>query len=270
MGLAASQARLLLLTARKSDLEYRAQMICQRKVMLAMQTEELATNYSKALNNRMLYFTWTTDQSKGTTKQELLTYSNFTSAQNVTRYRLIDPNTGKIACLSLEEASKYVNEKKYQDGEGNFTDKAGYDAAVAEQQKSMVVLPALKNTEYLQQAIQSGALIIQRMYTEQVAKLDDEGNPIKENGQTKYDTLTDWQSTPLSGMEDVDSKLYQDDDAEASAEYEYQSLLVQTQDKQLDVELKQVETQQKACESEIDSVKKVLEKNIESSFKTFS
>ena len=41
MGLAASQARLLLLTARKSDLEYRAQQITNTEMILAMQTEQM-------------------------------------------------------------------------------------------------------------------------------------------------------------------------------------------------------------------------------------
>ena len=49
MGLASSQARMLLLTARKSDLEYRAQMISQRKMNLALETERLATDYSRAI-----------------------------------------------------------------------------------------------------------------------------------------------------------------------------------------------------------------------------
>ena len=109
MGLAASQARLLLLTARKTDLEYRAQMICQRKTMLAMQTEELATNYSRALNDRKLYYTYYSDSNKGVGKEELLTYEGFTSTQNTTRYRLIDAATGQIVALSEKDAEKYMN-----------------------------------------------------------------------------------------------------------------------------------------------------------------
>ena len=54
MGLALSQARMLLLTARKSDLEYRAQAISQRKINLAMQTEQLANDYSNAMQNLSL------------------------------------------------------------------------------------------------------------------------------------------------------------------------------------------------------------------------
>ena len=265
MGLAASQARLLLLTARKSDLEYRAQMICQRKVMLAMQTEELATNYSKALNNRKLYFTFVADVNAGTQKEVILTYDQFTSSSNKPQYRLVDSETGKIACLDIDkEVSKYVFRADYADDES-------YNAACEAMKNSMIVIPAMKNCDYLQQAMQSGALLIQQLNAEQTPQLDENGEVIKdEEGQTQYKTLRSWESQALSGMDDVSSKLYQEDDAAASADYEYQSLLVQNQDKQLDVELKQVETQQKACENEIESVKKVMDKNIENSFKTFS
>lgn len=265
MGLAASQARLLLLTARKSDLEYRAQMICQRKTMLAMQTEELATNYSKALNNRKLYFTYTASQNDGVTKEVFLTYDEFTSTQNSTQYRLIDSTTGKIACKSLDEASKYVFK---QEGESE----ADYDARVEKFQKeSMIQISALKNSEYLQDAMQSGALLIQELKTSTTPQTNEAGeNLFDDNGNQLFTTVRHWETVALSGMDDVSSKLYQDDDAAASATYEYQSLLVQNQDKQLDVELKQVETQQKACENEIESVKKVMDKNIESSFKCFS
>ena len=36
------------------------------------------------------------------------------------------------------------------------------------------------------------------------------------------------------------------------------------------MDLQQIEAQQKACESEMDSVKKVMDKNIEKTFKVFS
>lgn len=52
MGLCASQARLLMLTARKSDLQFRMMQITNAKQMLAMQEEEIALKYSDALNNR--------------------------------------------------------------------------------------------------------------------------------------------------------------------------------------------------------------------------
>ena len=44
---------------------------------------------------------------------------------------------------------------------------------------------------------------------------------------------------------------------------------IQTLDKALELNLKRLETQRQAIETEVQAVKKVLDKNIESSFKTF-
>lgn len=51
MGIAANQARLMTLTARKNDLELRAQQISAIKMRLSQTTSTLAQNYSDALNN---------------------------------------------------------------------------------------------------------------------------------------------------------------------------------------------------------------------------
>ena len=44
MGLAASQARYLALTARKSDLEFQSQTINTRRLQLAYKTAEIVSN----------------------------------------------------------------------------------------------------------------------------------------------------------------------------------------------------------------------------------
>jgi len=46
--------------------------------------------------------------------------------------------------------------------------------------------------------------------------------------------------------------------------------IVQSQDRTLEVKLKQLDTEQEALSTELDAVKKVIDKNIESSFKTFA
>lgn len=54
MGLSASQARLLTLTSRLSDLELKAQQISNSKMRLATQSEEVARKYYDALDKRKL------------------------------------------------------------------------------------------------------------------------------------------------------------------------------------------------------------------------
>jgi hypothetical protein len=193
MGLAASQARMLLLVARKSDLEYRGQMINQRRMHLAWQTEALAKTYTDAMTNRTLM--------------------------------VKDNNNAEVALSVLT-----LNNSGYTvlDAEG---DAVTYD----------------KNSKT------QGATV--------EAKLR-EGTYHLQNTQTKE--TVDWRSN--TGFND---KLNTEDDEAAKATYEYESLKIQTQDKQLEIELKNVDTQHNAVQTECDAVKKVIEKNIESSFKTF-
>ena len=54
MGLAASQARYLTLTARKSDLEYQSQTINSRRIQLSYKTAEIARAYSEGMNNKVI------------------------------------------------------------------------------------------------------------------------------------------------------------------------------------------------------------------------
>lgn len=56
MGLAASQARLLFLTARKDDVEYAMMRISNEKISLSRDTTELSEKYSRELNQRKLQF----------------------------------------------------------------------------------------------------------------------------------------------------------------------------------------------------------------------
>jgi len=64
------------------------------------------------------------------------------------------------------------------------------------------------------------------------------------------------------------TRLYTEDDAQATARYEGQTAILQAEDKRLELELKNLETQHKAVSTEIDAVNKVIDKNIEKSFKT--
>ena len=54
MGLSASQGRLLLLTAKKSDLEFRAQQIAMLRSILCQQQEAASKEYEDATSNRIM------------------------------------------------------------------------------------------------------------------------------------------------------------------------------------------------------------------------
>ncbi|MEI7474607.1 MAG: hypothetical protein WCK67_07475 [bacterium] len=194
MGLAASQGRMLTLDGRKSDLEYRAQTISNRRIMISMQTGELARNYSEALNNRIM---------KVKTDGQELPLS--------------------IANLTL------VNMKPvYADGSA---------------------VPDKTASDVLEEGLRNGVITMQYINKPADAKTNE----------------VDWKTSTL-----ISDNLNTADDAAANGKYEYLSAEFQAKDKQMELELKNVETMHKAVETEMESVKKVVDKNIEMTFKAFS
>lgn len=198
MGLAASQARLLLLTARKSDLELRAQQITNTEMILAMQTEKITQEYSNKISNKVTMMQTSTDMNDATYNQSvIMTYEELIKAG----YTL-----------------QYANGDAY-DNEGN-------------------------STAWLQDQIQKGDIIIL--------------------------SATTGEEVGITGSSNFYQTYYTEDDDAATAEYESKMAQIQTKEKKLQIDLNQIENQQKACDTEIDSVKKVIEKNIERTFKTFA
>ena len=256
MGFAASQARLLLLTARKSDLEFRAQQITNAEMMLAMQTEEVAREYSAKLSNQTLKFI---DQGDGSKMKELsASQLNAVSGLILQEYGGKDANGNPIwndwkSNATTTTTTTYTG----TDNDGNpqtFTE-AEYTQALnegkitAENFTPKTITSESKATNdysapQLLQGLQNGSLrIMDATGTVEVDAF---------NGTTfavTYNTA---------------------DDAAADAEYRTKTAALQVKEKRLQMDLQQVEAQQKACESEMDSVKKVMDKNIEKTFKVFS
>lgn len=100
------------------------------------------------------------------------------------------------------------------------------------------------------------------------------------NGQIEEIFLADGTNYKLTIEEALDNDAYD----EAMVKYNYQKdlydkelndmnariKLIQAKDQLLEVRLKNIDTEHKALETEVESIKKVLDKNIEASFKTFA
>ena len=87
----------------------------------------------------------------------------------------------------------------------------------------------------------------------------------------EYYSTTDkaFKSTTIS--EDTCIQEVEDERAIAKAESKYNQdmIALENQDKKLDLELKKLDTEHSALQTEYDSVKNIIDKNVESSFKTF-
>lgn len=103
MGLAASQARLLTITARLADNELRSQTINNAKMRLATQSAQASDEYVSALNCSQMMFNNTTDA--GLAQTQALTFNALTQfSQYNNQYGLVN-SSGQI--LVSEEEDKY-------------------------------------------------------------------------------------------------------------------------------------------------------------------
>ncbi len=95
MGLAASQARLLSITARMHDVEFEAQDIMDKKVTLATRKDELYEDYCKALDAKKIQVAYKHD---GVLNYVDATFANMCGYQEDRkgRYALTDPDTGNM------------------------------------------------------------------------------------------------------------------------------------------------------------------------------
>jgi hypothetical protein len=73
MGFAASQARFLTLTARLNDIEYQVQQICDTRIQLSTQLEQIANEYTSSIANTSLF---TSSNSYSSTQSQYLTPEN--------------------------------------------------------------------------------------------------------------------------------------------------------------------------------------------------
>ena len=80
-------------------------------------------------------------------------------------------------------------------------------------------------------------------------------------------SIVDWRADET---ETFQQRNYTEDDAQVLAKYEHDTAEVQAQDKMLEVQEKNIETQHKAIETELEGIQKLIQQNIEKTFKIFS
>ena len=117
----------------------------------------------------------------------------------------------------------------------------------------------LNNSEWLQFALENGIITLEQA-------------SYSETGSQEYPNMGtyDWVSISYTNASDITS---QDDNAAiAIAEVKYENTLreIENQDKKYDQDLKTLDSEHSALQTEYDSIKGVIDKNVERSFKAFS
>lgn len=118
MGMSASQARYLGLTARRNNNEFQAQQINHQRLNLAQKTEDINKVYSEKMGNTTLQFTAIDSSNENSKFKTTLTYSIITSSDplNGLNMRIVDKN-GNVIIPSLDETYDKKYNKIYEDYE---------------------------------------------------------------------------------------------------------------------------------------------------------
>ncbi|MBR5304513.1 MAG: hypothetical protein IKU37_06775 [Candidatus Gastranaerophilales bacterium] len=342
MGLSASQARFLQLTARKSDVEFEVQQINFQRLMLSEKLTEASTKYQDAINNRKLTFSYNGGQGLQEIDISYKNYKNYMNQQleglysSQAKYYLVSSSGNKLVVSSEEERDKMIEEGTKRIPISSILEaKAEVEEYQKAQEEIAKAQEAIKNSEsnnsdestenpLLETPKETTPPIVfyeaPSAYTISLAQIDlttpykseiindENGNPVEyylEQEYTESDFLiaenledaTTFQNALKDGIyyfatRDLNDKtgkyefnikgldtlgggaiseeFDKSDDAAAQAEYDLIQSKVQSMDKKLELKLDQLETERNAITTEMDSVKKVIEDNIEKSFNIFS
>lgn len=168
-----------------------------------------------------------------------------------------------------DKAQWYINLWHRMNGtsdfKGGFGDSAEYDpsegwASKSKTEQSWAILKDgdMNSPEYLKYAIENGLITIEQV---QFTDPSDADSGLENVAWTSviFDTITDVTEQ-------------KDQIAITKAETEYEQALsdIEAKDKQLDVQMKKLDTEHNALQTEYDSIKGVIEKNVERNFKIFS
>lgn len=329
MGLAASQARYLGLTARKSNVEYEGQQINQERTALANQSantfnELLALQVPTAPSSQD-YTTIQYSYKDGANTETIENMTAITDDNNynylVKHYHNSDVYTGVETKKSNPQVSKPTisGVDTYKVGNSTLTAyddapsadkdnlKSEYEQILTDNPNSQFTTDGKSSTSniyywtsgtdtYFVCKTDLDNCIASSSTTENQSKLNEyeaksvskkiestdkafvefdssgRATSIKYEDSTASYSLTTESKTDENAYQDAMNKytynmqVYEKKIADINAKTEK----IQQQDRTLELKLRQLDTEQNALQTEMDAVKKVIEKNIESTFKTFS
>jgi hypothetical protein len=318
MGMAASQARFLQLTARRSNIEYQGQQINQERLALA--------NASAGLFEKMLTLVPPTPPSSQDDKYYTQGY-NFTDPDDELQKKInwssttvvagdfppdvtsgtddisisITPVSGSVITMSAASLAAVAAGGTAEGVVGGVVT-PGMDmddiatalgVAMTADQKALGYTQVIRNVtishnvynpdgQYATVTKQAPALLefdnLNRLLNVTLLDKADIDASAGAGTADKPKAIGDGEKLTYSGV--FDSVSFEDDMNKyefQKAAYDYQierinqqTRQVQSQDKSLELKMKQLDTEHNAVQTEMEAVQKVINKNIESTFKTFA
>lgn len=263
LGLSSSQARLLNLTARMHDIEYKAQNLEAQKLQMANESSHVYQEYENALNKTKVQFknisadgsgkyedtdiptllakgyrvkiyngsTWVNAQGN-TTEIGLGTFSD--TIDTVPCYDVSTYNIGDV--VTAGGGIKYKLTKAYSYGNNSIT---GYK----ENTLSLTGKATLNNL------VEAGFIIFEKPDT------------TSKTGFAEVNIATDTNLQEVSDETEL---------KKAEAKYEADMRKIDAKDKKFDTDLAAMESERNAIKTEMDTLKSVAKDNVDRTFRLFS
>jgi len=242
MGLAASQSRLLSLTSRMHDLEYKGQKLEAQKLEMANKSQDVYNEYETALNKTK--FQVKTVGSDGSNN-----YVNVTSANLANANYAYEVVGSKKVYKTLNNAA----DAAYTQATGNTDGASNFDTAD-------------KQTAAITDLVSAGIIVLVKMSSQTTY------NAIDDTAGSDIDTLVNAGSATESNI-GTDTNLQEVSDdtntKKAEAKYEADLAKIDAKDKKFDTDIASIDNQRNAIKTEIDTLKTVAKDNIERTFKLF-
>lgn len=286
MGMAASQARLLFITARLHDVELKAQQLLAAKIALGNQSDAAWEAYTNAMDETTLTVN-SLNLENGRTSTVVASFATLTGVNGIfgptgDRYALV--RNGNLLLTSTEKKyyDDYIKNNSQQDPDSfakyaiemlnpspkedtdEYDEKYDYYYDLFLQIQSCdgkteaIADENINNAEWLTNMVKCGQI---QIYCYDAGERTDEvhfefysTSPSSDSG-LKYSDTTE-----------IDASAQK----KAEAEYEHTMRQINIKEKKIDNELAKLETERNALTTMYDSVKKVIEDNVERTFGIFS
>ncbi|MCI1274245.1 MAG: hypothetical protein LKG27_07435 [Clostridiaceae bacterium] len=230
------------------------------------------TTYAKDANGNQIY---DPISYEGTTKEQRelydyavsLTQAYFQGTTGLTGVKGADSNSSGTASLKTAESTDNASAIAYYKNIFNKMQSDGYFCYTTTYNDTLMTGTNAK-----------GANAIHYIYTNDMSKTVVNDNALFADKIKKGELMMQYYSsssksfvaTSLADDETVTEVKDESAISKAETKYEQDLTKLEQKDKKFDLELKKLDTEHSALQTEYDSVKSVIQKNVESSFKTFS
>ena len=175
MGMSASQARLLSITSRMNDIEFKSQQVSNIKIRLADESEQVANAYTAALNKQKL--TFNTFDKQGNKVSYALNSANLASLAD--QFKLVDKNGKVVSGMKFSESQLF---EMIESGEFSLYSPTNltadeFDNLSAEAKKAYKPISDGTKTSYWSQtSVSANTQLVQESDNTELAKAEAEYN----------------------------------------------------------------------------------------------